>query len=96
MPAQSLSSVNCSVLDVTEKRELWAVRVDGMTTDELAFFGFVLISEDEEFEHYWDPRYNEAHVLPKEPPRYLMVDDLNDAIAIRRGLDPLLSITGLR
>jgi hypothetical protein len=55
------------------------VRIDHMKDDEVCFrCGWVCLDKGDEFSLYWNPRYNETQVVSNDPPRYLIVDDLND------------------
>jgi hypothetical protein len=55
------------------------VRIDHLDDDQLAFFGRIKVHEGEEFSIYWNPRYSEEQPVSNSPPRYLVVDDWNDA-----------------
>jgi hypothetical protein len=61
------------------------VRIDHLSEDQLCFFGWVRIDSGEEFSLYWNPRYNETQPVANTPPRYLIIDDLNDATFMSRG-----------
>jgi hypothetical protein len=55
------------------------VKVDHLSDEQLAFYGWVRIDEGAEFSLYWSPRYNETQPVSNDPPRFLVVDDWNDA-----------------
>jgi hypothetical protein len=57
----------------------FVVRVDHLTEDQLSFFGWIRLDTGDEFSLYWNPRYNETQPVSNDPPRYLVVDDVNDA-----------------
>ncbi len=62
------------------------VNISHLSDGELEFFGWVLVDKGEEFSLYWNPRYNESQPVDNKHPRYLLVDDLNDAIQIQMGV----------
>jgi hypothetical protein len=55
------------------------VRIDHLNDEQLSFFGWILVDKGEDFSTYWSPRYNEEQPVSNFPPRYLIVDDWNDA-----------------
>ena len=55
------------------------VNVDDLNDDQLSFFGWIRVHTGEEFSTFWNPRYNEEQPVSNSPPRYLIVDDWNDA-----------------
>jgi len=61
------------------------VRVDHLTDEELSFFGWELIDKGNEYSAYWNARYNEIQLVSNEAPRFIVVDDLNDARNMSRG-----------
>ena len=63
------------------------VDVSHLTDDQLVFFGWVLVEKDEEFSLCWNPRYNETQPVTNAKPRYLIVDDWNDASSMSGGWD---------
>ncbi|HEY8098238.1 MAG TPA: hypothetical protein VIE65_19430 [Methylobacter sp.] len=63
------------------------VRIDHLTESQLEFFGWLKVDQDSEFSIYWNPRYNEAQVVSNDPPRYLLIDDWNDAQFMRGNWD---------
>lgn len=58
----------------------FVVRIDHLTDRQLEFFGWMNIRKGEEFSLYWSPHYNETQPVANEPPRYIVVDDVNDAM----------------
>lgn len=67
------------------------VNVSHLTDSQLEFFGWVKFHQGDEFTTYWNPRYNEYQLLNNEPPRYLTVDDWNDAQALRSSSHPIIA-----
>jgi hypothetical protein len=63
----------------------YIVNVTHLNDDDLSFFGWEKIRENDEFVLYWSHRYNEPQVVSKNSPRFLVVDDVNDASAMARG-----------
>jgi hypothetical protein len=63
----------------------YLVRVDDLSDDELSFFGWEVLDKGEEFSIYSNARYNETQPVSNESPRYLLIDDRNDAQVIGRG-----------
>jgi hypothetical protein len=61
------------------------VRVDHLTDEELSFFGWEVIDRGNEYSAYWNARYNEVQPVSNGPPRFIVVDDLNDARNMSRG-----------
>jgi hypothetical protein len=61
------------------------VRVDHLTDEELSFFGWELIDKGSEYSSYWNARYNEIQPVSNDPPRFIVVDDWNDARNMSRG-----------
>lgn len=55
------------------------VRVDHLDDQQLAFYGWICVDQDDEFTLYWNPRHNEMQPVSNKPPRYLIIDDVNDA-----------------
>jgi hypothetical protein len=55
------------------------IKVDGLTDAQLSFFGWIMVDRGDEFSLYWNPRYNEEQPVSNDPPRYLVLDDWNDA-----------------
>ena len=55
------------------------VNIDHLTDTQLTFFGWIRVDQGGEFSLYWSPRYNETQPVSNDPPRHLVVDDLNDA-----------------
>lgn len=60
------------------------VNIDGPPDDNLSFYGWVMVDRGDEFSIYWSPRYNETQVVSNLPPRYLIIDDPNDARNLAR------------
>ena len=60
-------------------RHRWIIRVDHLGDSELALFGWIRIADDGEFSLYQRPWDGEQQVVSNEPPRWLIVDDYNDA-----------------
>jgi len=61
------------------------VRIDHLSDQQLEFFGWIKVDTGAEFSLYWNPRYNETQSVSNDPPRYLVVDDVNDAGQIGGG-----------
>jgi hypothetical protein len=61
------------------------VRIDHLSNDELSFYGWEIVDEGGEFSTYWNARYNEFQPVANDSPRYIVVDDWNDAQAMSRG-----------
>lgn len=72
----------------------YIVEVSHLDDEKLAFFGWVRIDQGEEFSLYWSPRYNETQPVSNESPRYLLVDDWNDANAMGGGGNGAVVIQG--
>lgn len=65
----------------------YIVQIDHLTDSQLEFFGWIKVDEGDEFSTYWSPRYNEHQLVENKPPRFLIVDDWNDAINMDGGGD---------
>lgn len=61
---------------------MYYVNVDSRTDQQLEFCGYRLAVDGIAFKLYEDPHGNE-HIVSNDPPRYLYVDDLNDAECLR-------------
>ena len=61
--------------------ESFCVDITGISDVILAFLGYQLIDENEEYKTYRD-KYAENHLVEKALPR-LYVDDLNDALSLK-------------
>jgi hypothetical protein len=59
----------------------WYVNVDGIPLEFLGFMGYNLVAEDDHF--ILLNHKGQDHVLPKEGPRFLYVEDDNDAAILR-------------
>lgn len=59
--------------------ERYLVRVDHLSDQQLNFFGWFREAEGEEFSIYWHPHSDERQPVSNVSPRYLVVDDWNDA-----------------
>jgi hypothetical protein len=57
----------------------YIVRIDHLEDDQLALYGFARIDAGEEFSLYLHVRYNEMQPVSNVSPRYIIVDDWNDA-----------------
>lgn len=55
------------------------VQVDHLSDDQLEFFGWLKVEAHAEFSLYWHPGYNETQPVSNESPRFLVIDDWNDA-----------------
>jgi hypothetical protein len=62
----------------------FCVRIDHLSDQELSFFGWEKVQSDQEFGTYWNARYNEFQPVSETEPRYLVVDDWNDAQSMSR------------
>lgn len=60
---------------------MFYVRINHLTDEQLAFFGYTLVEEDEEMQVY---KYYDGtlHVVEREGHRFLWVEDVNDAVAL--------------
>ena len=61
------------------------VKIDNITDEQLEFAGWIKVDQGEEFSAYWNPHYNEFQPVSNAAPRYLMVDDWNDARLLADG-----------
>lgn len=59
----------------------WYVSIDHLSDDQLEFLGYHVVKEDDEFVVYEDYA-GEEHVVKKQGPKFIFVEDLNDAAAI--------------
>jgi hypothetical protein len=57
------------------------VCIDGIELSKLEFLGYSLIRENDEFE-IWSDLTGDEHIIAKGCPRYLYMEDLNDAIIL--------------
>lgn len=55
------------------------VRIDHLSDQQLEFFGWLVLDRGDEFTLYWCPQNNETQPVSNDPPRYLAIDDWNDA-----------------
>jgi hypothetical protein len=55
----------------------WCVDVGHLTNDQMAFFGYVLVAENEDFAVY---RHYGEDIIVSKSDRFILVDDLNDAL----------------
>jgi hypothetical protein len=55
-----------------------------LSDQQLAFYGWVAVHTGDEFSLYWNPRYNETQPVSNKAPRYLVIDDFNDAQYLSR------------
>jgi len=60
---------------------MFYVNIDDTTDERLEFCGFVLIKEDEHHKLYRDYQ-GEEYIVSNAPPRYLRVEEYNDATCI--------------
>jgi hypothetical protein len=73
--------------------ENFIVIISHLTDGQLEFFGWIFVYKDHEYSLYWNPRYNETQPVSNVAPRYLMVDDWNDAVQMGFGSgtdDPII------
>jgi hypothetical protein len=61
---------------------MFYVNIDKTTDKELEFCGFRLTYENATIKLYEDPHGNE-YLVSNDPPRYVYVDDLNDADCLK-------------
>lgn len=59
----------------------WYVSIDGISDDTLAFLGYTLIGQDDDFKLY-SHYAGDRHLVAKNGSKFLYVDDLNDALAL--------------
>jgi hypothetical protein len=62
----------------------YCVNIDGISDEILAFFGYRLVDENEEFKFYQD-KYAEDHIVEKAHP-LLYVEDINDALSLNSNI----------
>lgn len=55
------------------------VRVDHLTDDQLTFFGWIRTHQGDEFSTYRCFHNGEEQVVSNGLPRYMVIDDVNDA-----------------
>ena len=58
---------------------MFYVCIDHLSDDKLGFLGYTMITEDERFKLYRDYTGDE-HIVDKQGKKYLMVEDVNDAM----------------
>lgn len=60
---------------------MFYVSIDHLTDEQLAFFGYTLVEEDEDMQVY---RYYDGsiHVIERNGRRFMWVEDVNDAVAL--------------
>lgn len=61
------------------------VRVDDKDDDELAFFGWQCVAKGDEFSSYERPYDGERQIISNIAPRYMVLDDYNDATQLSNG-----------
>jgi hypothetical protein len=61
------------------------VRIDHLTDEQLSFFGWEMIDKGNTYSLYWNARYNESQPVSNDLPRFIIVDDWNDAQYMSRG-----------
>ena len=66
-------------------RHRWFVPIDHLDDSDLEFVGWYKIADDGVFSLYQRPYDGEQQVVSNKSPRYLVVDDYNDAQALSRG-----------
>jgi hypothetical protein len=64
---------------------MFIVRVDHLSDEQLVFFGWQREHEGDEFSVYRHMREGTDAIVSNLPPRYLPVDDVNDAQQMSRG-----------
>lgn len=69
---------------------MFIIRVDHLSDAQLAFFGFIRVDTGDVFSTYIEPSTLEQHVIPNSGPRYLAVDDVNDAVAMSAPDAPII------
>lgn len=62
--------------------ERWYVSICHLTDAELEFLGYSVVRESDEFKIYRDYTGDE-HIVQKNGKKFLYVEDLNDAVAMR-------------
>ena len=65
-------------------KQQWFVRIDDIDDSELEFMGWYRVAQDAEFSMYQRPYDGQQQVVSNEPPRFLVLDDYNDAQSISR------------
>ena len=63
----------------------YLVEVSHLSDAQLTFYGWHKVSGNATFGKYWSARYNETQVVQNNPPRFLVVDDFNDAQQMSNG-----------
>jgi hypothetical protein len=63
----------------------FVVKIDDLSDADLSFYGWEMVDKGDEFSLYWSARYNETQPVSNQSPRYLIVDDWNDANSMGRG-----------
>ena len=67
-----------------KRRDRWYVCIDHLSDDELEFYGWYKVQENDEFVVYQRPYGSEQQVIDKAgAPRFLLVDDINDAMQMK-------------
>lgn len=61
---------------------MFIVRIDDLTDEQLEFFGFVRVHQGSVFSTYLHVYSGEDQIVSNRPPRYLQVEDVNDATQI--------------
>lgn len=61
----------------------WFVSIDHLSDDELEFFGWHRAREDDFFIVYERAYGEEPQIVPKTGPKFLYVDDYNDAMLMK-------------
>ncbi len=59
----------------------WYVSIEHLTDEQLEFLGYPVVRENEEFKVYRDYT-GEEQIVYKAGPRFLFVEDINDAVAM--------------
>ena len=66
-----------------EKR--WIINIDHVQDEDLEFMGWYKLADTGEFSTYRRPHDGEEQTIQNESPRYMLVDDFNDAQVLSTG-----------
>lgn len=65
---------------------MFYVRVDGIEESILNFLGYYKLDEDD-YHELWQDYQGETCLVAKNGPRYMSIDDINDAMELSRKSD---------
>ena len=61
----------------------WYVSVDHLKDNELEFFGWYRVRENDAFILYERAYGEDPQIVPKSGPKFILVDDYNDAVRMK-------------